>query len=964
MNERAIFIAALQEQDAAKRAAYVEIACGSDQGLRDRVEKLLKAHIAAGAALDTVDLAKPTADFQPTIDMLGAHVGPYKILQEIGEGGFGIVYMAEQVEPVRRKVALKIIKPGMDSKEVIARFESERQALALMDHPNIARVLDAGTTSAGRPYFVMELVKGVPITDFCDKNHLSAQDRLLLFISVCQAVQHAHHKGIIHRDIKPSNIMVTLHDGKPVAKVIDFGVAKATNQHLTEKTLFTSYGQMIGTPAYMSPEQAEMSGLDVDTRSDIYSLGVLLYELLTGTTPFDSQRLRTAGLTEMQRIIRDEEPPRPSTRITGLGDSAQVICSSRQSDPRQLRKLLSGDLDVIVMKTLEKDRNRRYETATALAADVERFLKGDAVQARAPSALYRFRKFARRNRVALCMVAVIAGALLAGTVVSVWQAIRATAAEGQALAERDAKERALQAEAEQRRQAQAQAVRAAAAEIEATKARDKALAEKRRADEEAAIARAVNNFLRKDLLGQADVENQTGGEPNPNVTVRELLDLTAKAIDGKFPGQDQTEAAIRLTLGNAYLALGEHAQAQTHLERALALRRDKLGPSHPDTLESMNDLGALYRDSARDDEAEQLFKQALAGRRDRLGTDHPDTLDTMNNLAALWHHRGRYQDAEALYKQALEGFRSRLGTDAPLTLDVLTNLGILYWDQRRFDEAEKFLREAFERNRAKLGGQHPATLRGMTNLAGVWMDQGRLDDAEPLLKQALAGDRARLGPEHPATLATLEALGRLYNRHERYAEAEPLLREAVTGVRKKLGSNHPRTQLYVSALANTYAGLQKPALAEPLLRELASSARAKWGPNSSGHAAQLSRLALNLLEQDRFGDAEPVARECLTIREKKEPDTWNVFHTRSLLGGALLGQKKYAAAEPLLVQGYQGMKRHEDVVPPPFRQIRSRQALERIVHLYEAMDRQEQVSRWRKLLNELNTQKVPLSFSK
>ena len=330
----------------------------------------------------------------------GTVIGPYKLLEQIGEGGFGVVFMAEQQRPVRRRVALKVIKPGMDTRQVIARFEAERQALALMDHPNIARVLDAGATESGRPYFVMELVRGIPLSEFCDQNRLTVGERLELFITVCHAVQHAHQKGIIHRDIKPNNVLVTLHDGTPVAKVIDFGVAKATGQQLTEKTLFTSFAQMIGTPLYMSPEQAEMSGLDVDTRSDIYSLGVMLYELLTGTTPFDQERMRTAGYDEVRRIIREEEPAKPSARISTLNRAATTVSANRKSDPSRLSQLFRGELDWIVMKALEKDRNRRYETAAAFAADVQRYLDDEAVEACPPSARYRFRKFARRNKAA------------------------------------------------------------------------------------------------------------------------------------------------------------------------------------------------------------------------------------------------------------------------------------------------------------------------------------------------------------------------------------------------------------------------------------------------------------------------------------------------------------------------------------------------------------------------------------
>jgi serine/threonine protein kinase len=414
MNERSVFIEALDKPNAAERAAYLDAACGEDAAARRRVEQLLLAHEAAGGILDRSAVpAEWTGAYQPPGEGAGSRIGPYKLLQQIGEGGMGVVWMAEQQEPVRRMVALKIIKPGMDTALVIARFEAERQALALMDHPHIARVLDAGATASGRPYFVMELVKGVPITDFCDKNHLAPEARLKLFLDVCHAIQHAHHKGVIHRDVKPSNVLVTLHDGVPVVKVIDFGVAKATGQRLTEKTLFTAFGQMIGTPAYMSPEQAEMSGLDIDTRSDVYSLGVLLYELLTGTTPLEARRLREAGFAEMQRLIREEEAPRPSTRLSSLGDSATVLAGNRGLDVRRLVRLLAGDLDWVVMKALDKDRGRRYDTPGHFAEDVQRYLRQEAILARPPSMRYKLKKFLRRNWVGTLLTAVVTGALVA-----------------------------------------------------------------------------------------------------------------------------------------------------------------------------------------------------------------------------------------------------------------------------------------------------------------------------------------------------------------------------------------------------------------------------------------------------------------------------------------------------------------------------------------------------------------------
>jgi serine/threonine protein kinase len=438
LSDEEIFQVACRIESAEGRRAYLDQACRDDELLRKQVDALLAAYDTSESFLESP--APEIADAIPTRDQRiherqGTIIGPYKLLQQIGEGGMGVVFMAEQVRPVERKVALKIIKPGMDTRQVIARFEAERQALAMMDHPNIARVLDAGTTDAGRPYFVMALVQGVPITEYCDQCNLTTRERLDLFITVCHAVQHAHQKGIIHRDIKPTNVLVAMQDGRPAPKIIDFGVAKAIDQRLTEHTLTTAFAQMLGTPMYMSPEQAELSPLGVDTRSDIYSLGVLFYELLTGATPFDKERLHSAPYDEMRRIIREEEPPRPSARLHSLSDSlplaardgegetaklATTIAERRRTDPRRLVQTVRGELDWIVMKCLEKDRNRRYETPNSLARDIERYLSDEPVQACPPSAGYRFRKFARRNKSLLTAGGAIAAALVVGLGLATW----------------------------------------------------------------------------------------------------------------------------------------------------------------------------------------------------------------------------------------------------------------------------------------------------------------------------------------------------------------------------------------------------------------------------------------------------------------------------------------------------------------------------------------------------------------
>src|SRR5665213_1397132 len=586
----AIFAQAILQPDIDKRAAFVAAACGEDRRLRSRVEALLNAHDAAGAFMATVDSPmdapdaqmmeggprpidsgaidgpspRPAAPDHSSAEKTGTSIGRYKLLQQIGEGGFGVVYMAEQETPVKRRVALKIIKAGMDTHAVIARFEAERQALAMMDHPNIARVLDAGATDTGRPYFVMELVKGIPITDYCDQAKLDTQQRLNLFIDVCRAVQHAHQKGVIHRDLKPSNIMITLHDAKPVVKVIDFGIAKATEQKLTEKTLFTSYGQMIGTPAYMSPEQAVMSGLDVDTRSDVYSLGVVLYELLTGSPPFDAQALRSAGLEEMRRIIREEQPQKPSTKLSTLAQETKLtVAGLRHASPQALSRQLHGDLDWIVLKALEKERTRRYESASAFAQDIERHLNDEPVMAAAPSAGYRMRKFVQRNKAPIGAVAAIALLLTCGTSVSTWQAVRATHARNAAhLAQLDADAK--------RKDAELQKTRAEAGEKLAGERLLQVEAQTKKAESDRQIALMVRDFLQNKLLGQADARFQAnallraGGiasETKENPIIRELLDraareLSPERIDASFPNQPLVQAALLNTIGAAYLGRG------------------------------------------------------------------------------------------------------------------------------------------------------------------------------------------------------------------------------------------------------------------------------------------------------------------------------------------------------------------------------------------------------------------------
>ncbi len=673
--------------------------------------------------------------------------GRYRLLQRLGEGGMGEVWLAEQTEPVHRQVALKVIKAGMDSAQVVARFEAERQALALMDHPAIATVFDGGTTPEGRPYFAMEYVRGEPITAYCDRNRLSTRERLELFTHACEGIQHAHQKGVIHRDLKPTNVLVTIQDDRPVAKIIDFGVAKAMAQHLTERTLFTEFGVLIGTPEYMSPEQAEMGGLDIDTRTDIYALGVLLYELLTGTLPFDRRDLRQAGVAEIQRIIREKEPPRPSTRITQLGPASTEAATNRQTEPRRLAGELRGDLDWITMRALEKDRTRRYQTANALAADIRRHLKNEPVSAGPPSTAYRAGKFVRRHRFGVTAAATLV-LLLAAFAVAMAVQVRRTARE-----------------------------------------RDK--------------AERLATFM-VDLFKVSDPSEARGR----TITAREVLDQGASRIETELQGQDELKARLLEVMARTYLNLGLYAKAQSLAERSLKMRREVLGPRHPDTLLSLNLCGVVAVRQGDTRTAERSFREAVEGARQALGSDHPQTLTWAGNLAGV--------------------------------LDMLGSTA----------EAEKLDREILERRRRALGSVHRDTLQSMNNLAGVLMRQGKTAEAEELWREALTASRRTLGDDHPETLVQVGNLGELLSGQRRFAEAEPFLREALSGSIRVLSPEHPDTAYVRVQLAMLLNATGRPSEAEGLLRE------AMKVPEAAKSAT--TPLAESLLVQGKFAEAEGV----------------------------------------------------------------------------------------------------------
>jgi serine/threonine protein kinase len=844
---RDLFFAA-SEVPASQRAAYLTGNC-TDPVVRAVVERLLAVHDEPASVLDQPAPSILTSDYVAIVERVGTMIGPYKLMEQIGEGGFGLVFVAEQAEPVRRKVALKVIKPGMDSSQVIARFEAERQALALMDHPNIARVLDAGATESGRPYFVMELVRGIPITDYCDQNQLAPKERLELFMSVCQAIQHAHQKGIIHRDIKPSNVLVTSHDGKPVAKVIDFGVAKAIHQQLTAHTIYTNFAQMIGTPLYMSPEQAEMSGLDIDTRSDIYSLGVLLYELLTGTTPLERKRVVQAPYDEVRRLIREEEPPKPSLRLSS-SDSLVSIAAQRHTEPAKLPRLVRGDLDWITMKALEKDRTRRYETANGLARDIQRYLSDEPVEACPPSAGYRLRKFAKKNRLAITTAAALALLLLAGITVSSWQALRATRAESDANAAAKA-ERQAKADAEEQKE---NALHSAAREAEQRKQADTA---KKEAEAKEAEANAVVKFFEDKVFSAGRPKGEAGGQ-GYDVKLRDAIKAGLPALGTSFRDQPLVEARLRMTLGTTFFSLAEWGQAAEQFEQAHALFTRYRGPDDPDTLTSMHNLASSYETLGRHAEAFKLREQTLAARKRVLPPDHPDTLKTMMNLANSYANLKSQAEALKLREETLAIMKRVLPPDHLDTLKCMHNLAASYSELNREAEALKLCEETLAAARRVLPADNRTKLFIMFGLARQYGVLGRHAEALQLFEETLAAQKRVLPPDDPDTLTTIGRRAFSYAALKGHAAAVKLNEEALAAQKRALPPDHPETLRSMHRLANSYAEMNRVAEALKLREDTLAGQKRVLPPDHPETLYSKYNLALSYITLNRHAEALPL----------------------------------------------------------------------------------------------------------
>jgi eukaryotic-like serine/threonine-protein kinase len=770
-------------------------------------------------------------------------IGPYRLIQLLGVGGMGEVWRAEQTQPFHRTVALKLIKAGMDTKAVVARFDSERQALALMEHPNIAKVYDAGATPGGRPYFVMEYVPGIAITDYCDRHSLTIEERLELLMRVCEGVQHAHQKAIIHRDLKPSNVLVEEIDQKPVPKIIDFGLAKAAGPRLTEMTMFTEAGAMVGTPAYMSPEQADRNERNIDTRTDVYALGVILYELLVGALPFGIPELREAGMEAMLQKIRQQEPTRPSIKIKSSGDSSKDAAAKRREEPQTLERHLRGELDWITMKALEKDRARRYGSPSELAADLQRHMQNRPVLAGPPSATYRAGKFVRRHRFGVAVAAGAVVLLLAFTTTTALQA--------------------------------------------------------RRIARERDRASRITDFM----VGMFKVSDPNEAKGN-RVTAREILDKASKEITTGLSSDTEVQSDLMQTMARTYVNLGLFSLAHDLAQTALENRKRMFGSENPKTLQSMNQLGWILDREGRDSEAEKLTRQALAIEKHKLGAEDPLTLEAMDNLAVILEKQGEYKEEEALQRELVTIRNRRFGPGDPSTIRSMANLATSVRLLGRTAEAEQMYRNTLEIEQRVLGREHPQTIATMHNYANLLDEQGHYAEAEKLYRETLAIESRVLGPDHPDTADTMMTLGNaLAYGPGNTAEAEALYLKSLAIQERVLGPDHPSTIRALEGLANVLSTEGHYAEAEKLHRQILAIRQRTLAPEHTDVLLSKYNLADVLFREGHFPESEKLFRETLEAQARvlgpENPDT---LASRASLARVLISEGHYREAESMARQ--------------------------------------------------------------
>jgi serine/threonine protein kinase len=833
------------------RQAYLEQACAGDAELRREVEELIAVNQRSKGFMEDSPWGLETDKARVTQigEQPGNRIDRYKLLQQIGEGGFGIVFMAEQDQPIKRRVALKIIKPGLDTKNVIARFEAERQALALMDHPNIAKVLDAGATASGRPYFVMELIRGVKITEYCDNNSLSLEERLKLFIQVCNAIQHAHQKGIIHRDIKPSNILVTKTvEGQALPVVIDFGIAKATvNQQLTDKTLFTAFEMLIGTPAYMSPEQAALTNVDADTRSDIYSLGVLLYEISTGSTPFDTQEMLKRGLDEIRRVIREEEPVRPSTRLRRLAiNDLTAVSKLRNVEPSKLIREICGDLDLIIIKALEKDRTRRYQTAHALSLDVQRYLADEPVSARPPSALYRFRKLFIRHKLLFLGIGIVALFLIASLItVSAFLAIESQL--------------------------------------------------RHRAETEAAKSDQVTKFL-EDMLKGVGPSVALGQDTK---MLQGILNQTANRVGTKLTNQPAVQAELSSLVGELDFELGNFTQAKQMDDTALALDLSVYGTNSLQTAEALTDLGLILAREGKLQEAEVPLNEALNISRQLSGETGPNIASLLNYLADVYTQEGRMKEAEAFARQALTIRQQIFASDSLEVAQSIRTLAAVLGNEGHWSEAEVMMRKVLDIRLKNLSADDPLIAGTYNDIAWAEGGQGKLEDAEALEGKALAIRRKVLGDNHPDVAKALYLLGdRLRQRNELDA-ADQVLSTAFSMQTNLVGANDPSSLVTMLGLSRTLQMEGKLQEAENLERQELEVWYQRGEQDMPRAVDNEDELAQILVEEKKDQEAEQLLDTALTPAILQKPKSADLLILRAGLK-ARRGRWQYAADDGLL----------------------------------------------------------------
>ena len=854
---------------------------------------------------DRPDPADPgPTEIPESYTVLEDRLGNYRVLQKIGEGGMGDVYLAEQRQPIRRKVALKIIKRGMDTQEVVRRFEAERQALAMMDHPCIAKVFEAGATERGRPYFAMEHVQGVPITQHCDTHRLTNRERLTLFQQICEGVQHAHQKAIIHRDLKPSNILVTIQDGKTVPKIIDFGVAKATAQRLTERTIYTELGQLIGTPEYMSPEQAEMTGQDVDTRTDVYSLGVLLYELLVGKLPFEPQELRRAGFDEIRRKIREVEPPRPSTRITRMGKASDISASNRRTTVAKLSSQLRGDLDWITMKALEKDRTRRYGSPSELAADIGRYLHDQPILAGSPGTIYRLGKFIKRHRFGVSATAIFLALLVAFAIMMTLQANRVA------------------------------------------RQRDRALAAEQRALTEAETAAEVSEFL-VDLFEVSDPSEAHGN----SVTAREILDRGAVRIEETLADQPEVQARLMHTMGSVYLNLGLYDSALELVEDVNRIRQSLYSGDHHEIAQSLLLLSEVLIERGEFDRAEELNREALAMNQRLFGAEHPKTAESLQTLAINLKRQNRLDESEKAYRDVLAIRRNQNPSDPVATASTLTSLGELLRLKEQIEEAEALHREALSLIRESEGDYHPVVRSTLNNLALVFEAQESYAEAEELLREVVQIDTKLFGTQSPHTATSLSNLAGLLNKTGKLDEAEELHRQALAINREILAADHPDLATSLNNLSTVLMAKGELDEAADLLTEALEVIRKAMGEEHPRVGITLYNLGLVLIKKGDYAAARRSFQEAEQRMAQSLPgDHWRMGNLRNMIGLCLAQEGRFAEGEPLVVGGYetvQAARGDEDK--------RTRTALERVVQFYELANRTAKARDYRAKLENMVT---------